>query len=148
MAFCLLVSLCLAPLLTIPTDGSPVRFGVRVAAGALDQGLSLAGEGVLQWRRLPIGDAAVQPERYVWIEVAIVAPRGVARVMRGGAGPCVGGRGPAYVRTQEDRPAPGGRVSCARCPAHRSLPGSAWSSTPCATQRRHRMQLRGRAGGG
>lgn len=118
MAFSILLPLCLAPLLTIPIDGQPVRFGIAVAAEVLADGLSLAGGGTLQWRRLPIGSRVIgskaigskvigskagAPDDQVWIELAIVAPRGTVRVMRGGVGPCADGRGPAFVLTSEER---------------------------------------------
>lgn len=103
MAYSMLLSLCLAPLMTIPTDGRPVRLGITVAAEVLEDGLSLAGGGALQWRRLPVGRRDPAPDDPVWIELAIVAPRGAVRVMRGGAGPCADGRGPAFVLHSEER---------------------------------------------
>lgn len=114
----MLVSMCLGPLLTVTSDGAPMRFGVAVSASVLEDGLSLAGRGALQWRRLPVGvgdvgsgdvgsgdvdSGDVAADQAVWIELAIVAPRGPVRVMMGGAGPSADGRGPAYVATSETR---------------------------------------------
>lgn len=84
----------LAVLLTVPLDGSPVRFGVPLPASAIARGLRLDGRGILQWRRLPVvasGDLA-------WVELAIVGPRGTVRVLAGGAGPDDDGAGPAFRR--------------------------------------------------
>ncbi|MGK0204217.1 MAG: hypothetical protein ACI9S9_003298, partial [Planctomycetota bacterium] len=83
MGLSLLLSLCLPPLLTVPTDGRPMRFGFSVPAVALERGLALGGRGAMQWRRLPVGPADAEN---VWIEIAIVAPRGTVRILRGGAG--------------------------------------------------------------
>lgn len=80
-----------------------MRFGVAIAAEVLADGLSLAGGGTLQWRRLPVGTPASAPDDQVWIELAIVAPRGTVRLMRGGIGPCADGRGPAFVLTSEEQ---------------------------------------------
>lgn len=103
MGISLLLPVCLAPLLTVASDGRPLRFGIAVSADVLEGGLSLAGRGALQWRRLRVGPAEVPEQALVWIELAIVAPRGTARVMVGGAGPCADGRGPAYVLQSEAR---------------------------------------------
>lgn len=85
-------------LVALPSDGTPVRCGLPLPADAVRDGLSLSGRGALQWRPLPVDAPA---GRCVWVELAIVAPRGTARIVRGGAGPCPDGRGPAYVRTTE-----------------------------------------------
>lgn len=107
-------SLCLAPLLSVPTDGSPIRLGVRVAAADLEHGLGLAGRGALQWRRLPVVGERGGSAGQVWIELAILAPRGTARVVRGGIGPSPDGRGAAFVRTSEVRRVPAGTVTVVR----------------------------------
>lgn len=103
MGISLLLPMCLAPLLTIASDGKPMRFGIAVSQDVLADGLSLAGRGALQWRRLPVGPENIDEDALVWIEVAIVAPRGTARVMLGGAGASPDGRGPAYVLQTESR---------------------------------------------
>jgi hypothetical protein len=90
----------LAPLFVLTTDGSPMRLGLCVSASAIKNGLSLAGRGVMQWRRLPVGGADA---KRVWIEVGVVAPRGKVRLVSGGVGPCPSGRGPAYVFTRQER---------------------------------------------
>ena len=95
----MLAQALLLPIGPLPVDGTPVRLGVPVARTELAHGLSLAGRGILQWRRLPFAaDGDV-----VWIELAIVAPRGRVRVVRGGAGPCPDRRGPAYVCEVDER---------------------------------------------
>lgn len=102
------VLVVLQTVLTLHLDGAPVRFGVPVPAAAVADGLRLGGAGALQWRRLPVGDAAADP---VWIELAIAGARGTVRVQRGGAGPCADGRGPAFVRDAGDESLPEGRVA-------------------------------------
>jgi hypothetical protein len=99
---CLLPALALvvAPaLLTIALDGRPIRFGAPLPAAAVAAGLRLEGNGVLQWRRLPVGapDATT-----VWVELAIVGPPGTVRIVAGGAHACPDGRGDAFVRAQKD----------------------------------------------
>lgn len=93
-------ALFLQPLLVVTSDGKPMRFGVPVPAESLAEGLSLAGRGALQWRRLPVTPTAAGE---VWIELGIVAPRGTVRVRRGGAAPRPTGRGAAFVRTATER---------------------------------------------
>jgi len=103
---------CIAQcLLAVPVDGPPVRFGVALPARALARGLRLEGRGALQWRRLPVGGDAADP---AWIELAIVAPRGTARVLAGGAGPSPDGNGPAFVFERSERPVAEGAQSLAR----------------------------------
>lgn len=88
-----------APLLTVPVGDAPVRFGARLEAAAVRDGLSLAGRGALQWRRLPVPEA----DGHVWVELAIAAPPGKARVMRGGVGPAEQRRGAVYVYERDER---------------------------------------------
>lgn len=95
-----------APVLSVASDGAPMRFGVPVERAVLADGLSLGGRGVLQWRRLPIGD---EQQPVVWIELAIVAPRGRVRVVRGGVGPSPERRGAAFVHAVEERRTTAGR---------------------------------------
>lgn len=83
------------PLLVVPLDGRPVRFGAPMPAAVIAGGLRLEGKGTLQWRRLPIGPPDADP---VWIEIAIVGPPGTVRIVAGGAGPCQDGRGSVFVR--------------------------------------------------
>ena len=104
MGLSLLLSLCLPPLLTVPTDGRPMRFGISFPAVELERGLALGGRGAMQWRLLPVGAA---DSENVWIELAIVAPRGTVRIVRGGDGPCANGRGPAFVLSREEY-----RIAC------------------------------------
>ncbi|MGK0301442.1 MAG: hypothetical protein ACI89X_002320 [Planctomycetota bacterium] len=111
MGLSLLLSLCLPPLLTVPTDGRPMRFGFSVPAVALERGLALGGRGAMQWRRLPVGPADAEN---VWIEIAIVAPRGTVRILRGGAGPCPDGRGPAFVLSRDEQRVAHGTVRVMR----------------------------------
>ena len=113
MAISLLLSLSLGlpPLITVPTDGQPMRFGISVPAAELAAGLSLSGPGAMQWRRLPVGLAESE---HVWIELAIVAPRGTVRVLRGGAGPCPDGRGPAFVLAKDEQRVAHGTVRVVR----------------------------------
>jgi len=94
-----------AVLLTVPCDGEPMRFGAPIEVGALDDGLSLRGKGALQWRPLPV---APTEDGRQWVELAIVAPRGSVRVVRGGAGPDDDGGGAAFVREQVERDVAGG----------------------------------------
>lgn len=115
MAFALLIPMLVAwlpaappistPLLTLTSEGHPMRFGLALPRKDLAHGLSLQGNGVMQWRRLPIGlaDAECDLGSKVWIEIAIVAPRGAVRLVRGGAGPCPDGCGPAFVLTREEQ---------------------------------------------
>jgi hypothetical protein len=93
-------------LLTVSLDGKPVRFGVPLPAAALAQGLRLQGGGALQWRRLPVGGALADP---VWVELAIVGATGSTRVIGGGAPESADGRGPAFVREEEEVLLPHGR---------------------------------------
>jgi len=93
-------------LLTVGLDGKPVRFGVPLPAAALAQGLRLQGGGALQWRRLPVGGALADP---VWVELAIVGATGSTRVIGGGAPESADGRGPAFVREEEEVLLPHGR---------------------------------------
>lgn len=84
----------------VPLDGRPVRFGMPVPAAVARRGLGLGGQGVLQWRRLPIGGDDADP---VWIEVALLGPPGSVRLLPGDLAPCADRRGPAFVyeRTQQ-----------------------------------------------
>lgn len=91
-------------LLTVPLEGPPVRFGVPLPAAAVARGLRATGGAVLQWRRLPIGDAGADP---VWVEVALVG-RGTVRLVAGGAPGAEDGRGPAFVREQQRGSLPAG----------------------------------------
>src|SRR5689334_19474459 len=86
------------PLLIVPLDGRPVRFGAPLPAAVVAAGLRLEGRGTLQWRRLPVGAHDTDP---VWIEIAISGPPGTVRIVAGGAGPSQDGRGPAFVREDE-----------------------------------------------
>lgn len=101
----LLLPSLLPPLLTLTSDGQPLRLGVCLPAAELAGGLRLQGAGAMQWRRLPVGpsDADLAPLAEVWIELGIVAPRGLVRIVRGGAGPCPDGRGPAFVFSEEEQ---------------------------------------------
>jgi hypothetical protein len=94
-------------LLTMPLDGRPVRFGVPLPAAAVARGLRVTGPAVLQWRRLPIGDAASDP---VWVELAVVGT-GRVRLVAGGPGAVAAtldGRGAAFVREEEHHELPDG----------------------------------------
>ncbi len=94
-------------LLTIPLDGRPVRFGAPLPAAAVARGLRVAGDALLQWRRLPIGvgaDAATDP---VWVELALVG-RGAVRLVAGGEPASVDGRGAVFVREQQQQQLPFG----------------------------------------
>lgn len=95
-----LAAVLLQTLLSVPVDGAPVRLGVPLPATTVAKGLRLAGRGVLQWRRLPIGGLEPDP---VWIEVAIAGARGEAAIVAGGDGPSERGSGPAFVREVERR---------------------------------------------
>lgn len=88
-------------LLTVPIDGPPVRLGIALPVAAVARGLRLQGRGALQWRRLPVGGDDADP---VWIELAILAPPGPARVLAGGAGPSPDGSGPAFAFERDERP--------------------------------------------
>ncbi|MCK5944466.1 MAG: hypothetical protein KAI24_20930 [Planctomycetes bacterium] len=107
MAFLSLASVLLAPLWTWVGDGRPLRCGLRLPAEVLEQGLSLAGPGVVQWRRLPLASAAMAGEEDEqgegWVELAIVAPAGRVQLVRGGCGPSPQRRGPAYVYDESQR---------------------------------------------
>lgn len=93
-----------APLLSWDGDGRPQRFGIALPREVLDDGLSLAGCGSLQWRRLPIGRVeAAGPRDLVWIELAVVAPRGRLRLMRAGQAAHPDGSGPAFVLEESER---------------------------------------------
>ncbi|MBL8728713.1 MAG: hypothetical protein JNM25_09805 [Planctomycetes bacterium] len=94
-------------LLTIPLDGEPARFGVPLSAAAVARGLRATGGAVLQWRRLPIGDAAADP---VWVELALVG-RGTVRLCAGGAAPAATGHGAAFVRDDEVQRLPAGDLT-------------------------------------
>lgn len=111
MGLSLLLSLCLPPLLTLPSDGRPMRFGLSVPAIELERGLALGGHGAMQWRLLPIGPADGEN---VWIELAIAAPRGTVRVVRGGDGPCPDGRGAAFVLSCDEQRVAHGTVRVMR----------------------------------
>lgn len=111
MGLSLLLSLCLPPLLTVPSDGRPMRFGLSVPSVALERGLALGGLGAMQWRLLPVGPANGD---HVWIELAIAAPRGTVRIMRGGDGPSPDGRGPAFVLSHADQRVAHGTVRVMR----------------------------------
>ncbi|MCB9887385.1 MAG: hypothetical protein H6838_17980 [Planctomycetes bacterium] len=111
-----MTSLCVAALqvlLAVPVGEAPVRFGHALPEVALAKGLRLDGPGRLQWRRLPLPVARSGDElsdARAWVELAILAPSGVARVVAGGDGPCEAGRGPVFVREQLDEGMPfGGR---------------------------------------
>lgn len=86
-------TLLLQVVLTVPTEGVPIRLGVPLPASAVTDGLRLVGAGAMQWRRLPIGGPAPDP---VWVEIAIVGARGAASVARGGAPPDDDRAGPAF----------------------------------------------------
>jgi hypothetical protein len=98
-----------APIWTWTSDGSPLRIGLRVPREAVADGLALRGEGQLQWRPLPVrghgddrtADSGGHDE--VWIELAILAPRGRVQVVAGGRGPDLDGRGAAFVLRREQR---------------------------------------------
>jgi hypothetical protein len=92
-------------LLVVALDGRPVRFGAPVPAAAVATGLRLEGQGVLQWRPLATMPVDADP---VWVEIAILGPRGTVRVCAGGPGPTLDGRGPAFVRDDEERAVAGG----------------------------------------
>ncbi|MFK7742968.1 MAG: hypothetical protein AB8H80_21830 [Planctomycetota bacterium] len=116
MGLSILGALVVGPLLTFVSDGQPMRFGVAVPHRALVEGLSLKGRGVLQWRCLPVGGGrqTEDPERPVWIELAVLAPRGTVRVVLGGApgsgsGPGSGARG---VRGRDGRGSSMGHGHC------------------------------------
>ena len=99
-----LAAIALAPLLSIPLDGRPVRFGAPLPAAAVQRGLRLLGTGTLQWRRLPIGGPEADP---VWVELAIVGPAGVVRLCAGDGPPSAAGSGGVYVREEVQDRLPG-----------------------------------------
>lgn len=104
----MLCVVALQVLLAVPVGDAPVRFGYPLPEASLVQGLRLVGEGRLQWRRLPL-PGNTDPDAHSWVELAIVAPRGVARVIAGGDGPRATGCGPAFVRELRDEVVPSGR---------------------------------------
>lgn len=98
-------------LFAVQLDGRPVRFGAPLPAAVVAAGLSLHGQGTLQWRRLPIGGARADP---VWVELAITGPRGTVKVCSGGDGPSADGSGPSFVREVGEEPLPHGRRNTVR----------------------------------
>jgi len=98
-------TLLLQVLLTVPAEGAPIRLGVPLPASAIAEGLRLAGNGTLQWRRLPIGGPAPDP---VWVEIAVVGARGPASIARGGAPPDDDRAGSAFVFESETVAVAGG----------------------------------------
>lgn len=92
-------------LLAVVLDGRPARFGTPVPAAAVAAGLRLEGQGVLQWRPLAAMPVDADP---VWVEIAILGPRGTVRICAGGPGPTLGGSGPAFVREEDERAVVGG----------------------------------------
>lgn len=99
------LELGLQVLLTIPPSPEPVRFGCAVPAGAIANGLRLAGAEAVafQWRLLLSG---VDRRGQVWIELA--ATRGGGRLLAGGQAAASGAAGAAYVRTEQRAAADGG----------------------------------------
>ncbi|MCA3009046.1 MAG: hypothetical protein INH34_11790 [Phycisphaerales bacterium] len=123
----------LAVLLTVPLDGQPVRFGVPLPTAALARGLRLDGRGALQWRRLPVavdGDLA-------WVELAIVGPRGMVRVLAGGSGPDDDRDGAAFAYERTVAATPAGQELRER-----------WLWRDGVVDERRRLQHRGELTGG
>lgn len=81
--------------LAFTATGEPVRFGAPVPVRVLDAGLSLRGEGALQWRPLPL---AHQGE-LCWVEIAVAGGRGRVQIALGGGGPAATGEA-AVVGTE------------------------------------------------